>query len=111
MKILSYIAVLMTFLTLNCGCSQHGSGIDKVLNSADNLMHAYPDSALKMLRQLEGSSLNASDKARYALLLTKAQTKSNEFIGSDSIIKIAYDYYDNRNDSMEMQSKTYYGEI
>ena len=66
MKILSYIAVLMTFLTLNCGCSQHGSGIDKVLNSADNLMHAYPDSALKMLRQLEGSSLNASDKARYA---------------------------------------------
>lgn len=111
MKILSYIAVFMTFWVVNCGCSRHGSETDKVLNSADNLMHAYPDSALKMLRQLEGSSLNASDKARYALLLTKAQTKSNEFIGSDSIIKIAYDYYDNRNDSMEMQSRTYYGEI
>ncbi len=67
-------------------------------------MQVYPDSALRMLRQLEGSSLNASDKARYALLLTKAQTKSNEFIESDSIIKIAYDYYDNRNDSMETVS-------
>ncbi len=111
MKILSYIAVFMTFWVLNCGCSQHGSETDKVLNSADNLMQVYPDSALKMLRQLEGSSLNASDKARYALLLTKAQTKSNEFIESDSIIKIAYDYYNNSGDSLEMQSAYYYGKI
>lgn len=97
----------MTFWVLNCGCSRHGSETDKVLNSADNLMQVYPDSALKMLRQLEGSSLNASDKARYALLLTKAQTKSNEFIGSDSIIKIAYNYYNNSGDSLEMQSAYY----
>ncbi len=111
MKRLLYIAVLMTFLVLNYGCSRHESKTGCVLDSVDNLMQSYPDSALRMLRQLEGFSLNASDKARYALLLTKARTKNNEFIRSDSIIKIAYDYYDNHNDSLEMQSKTYYGEI
>ncbi len=111
MKKLLYIAVFITFLVLNCDCSRHRSGIDRVLDSADNLMPTYPDSALKILKQVEGFSLKASDKARYALLLTKAQNKCNVFIGSDSIIKIAYDYYNNSGDSLEMQSAYYYGKI
>ncbi len=111
MKRLLHIAVSLTLLVANYSCSQSGSGTGRILDSADNLMQAHPDSALKILKDINTSLLSESEAARYALLLTKAQIKNNIFIGSDSIIKIAYNYYDNRNDSLEMQSKTYYGEI
>ncbi|MDE6338609.1 MAG: hypothetical protein K2K97_02330, partial [Muribaculaceae bacterium] len=67
--------------------------------------------ALAIMQAVDTAGLSRPRLARYALLLTKAQTKNNVRLGNDSIIGIAYDYYVNKGDSMDMMASCYYGEI
>lgn len=64
------------------------------LAKAENIMYEHPDSALHILKNM--TTPNASDKYQHAtwcLLLTQAKVKNYIKLESDSIISIAYNYF------------------
>lgn len=57
-------------------------------------MDSMPDSALTILQSVDTSTLSSpSDRAAYSLLLSRALDKNYMDLTSDSIARIAYDYY------------------
>lgn len=77
-------------------------------------MEVYPDSALLLLDQLpHPEKLHGKQRADYALLLTQARDKNHlDSLQSDSIIKIAVDYYRNSEDKVKAgEALFYYGKI
>ena len=75
---------------LACGCTT----VPDKLQSAERLMETAPDSALHILQHIHAHKLySTSDKALYALLMCQAQNKNNITVESDSLIKIATDFY------------------
>lgn len=98
-KITHYILyILIAFAALlNIQCS--GNGKEKTplpeLVHAESVMFDHPDSALHILEDMPMPSAR-SDKENHALwclLLTQAQYKQVMKISSDSLVRIAYDYY------------------
>lgn len=72
-------------------------------------MQEYPDSALTILESIpHPEKLYGSDKAAYALFLTRAKTKLNIYQKSDSLIRIAVDYYDRSWDKARKMQAYYY---
>lgn len=73
----------------------HGCSISPdELKSADQLMESRPDSALKLLLKVHHKQfLSPSQKALYALLLSKAFDKNDSIVVTDSLIDIATSYY------------------
>ena len=98
-KITHYILYILIAFTalLNIRCS--GNGKEKTplpeLVHAESVMFDHPDSALHILEDMPMPSAR-SDKENHALwclLLTQAQYKQVMKISSDSLVRIAYDYY------------------
>ena len=74
---------------------------------ADSLMVDKPDSALSLLQQIGDSKhLSKEENALYALLMTQAQFKNHQPPISDSLLRIAYEYYIPGNDSLR-KAQTY----
>lgn len=70
------------------------SGTPVELNTAEQLMETAPDSALHILQQLNSHQLHSHpDKALYALLMSQALDRNDIKLVTDSIIKVATDYY------------------
>ena len=85
----------LCLLVVSCG---HTSPQDKVLLArADSLMETHPDSALTLLKHITDKHLSSSDHALYALLMSQALDKNNIEVRSDSLIRIAVNYYGPRN--------------
>ena len=84
-------------------------GHDSRLDKADALMYPAPDKALALLDSIDPATLRGeADRARYALLYSKAQNKNHIFPTSDSLIDIAVDYYDRSgHDSLRMLAHFY----
>jgi cbb3-type cytochrome oxidase subunit 3 len=92
------ILLSLCLLVASCG---HTSPQDKVLLArADSLMEAHPDSALTLLKHITDSKrLSSSDHALYALLMSQALDKNNIEVQSDSLIRVATNYYNGAKDS------------
>lgn len=93
------------------GCVSCGTGRDvsNVLDTAAGLMGDRPEQALSMLESLDVDELSsASGKARYALLYTQALDKNRVDVQSDSLIRLAVDYYDRRGSERERALAHYY---
>lgn len=98
-----FISLLFLFSLIGCN-----SNIDSTLVSADLIIEYAPDSAYRILKSLDPACLNDDDRAYYALLFTQAQIKCNEDIKSDSLIKIAFEAYQNHPDvNKKIRSKFY----
>ena len=82
---------------LNIRCS--GNGKEKTplpeLVHAESVMFDHPDSALHILEAMPMPSArrDKENHALWCLLLTQAQYKQVMKISSDSLVRIAYDYY------------------
>lgn len=90
----------------------HGRGNEAMLlHRAESLMQESPDSALSILTSIpHPEKLYGSNRADYALFLTRAKIKLRLHHSSDSLIRIAVDYYDKRwNDERKMQAYYYRG--
>lgn len=90
----------------------HGRGSETtLLHRAESLMQESPDSALSILMSIpHPEKLYGSNRADYALFLTHAKIKLRLHHSSDSLIRIAVDYYDKRwNDERKMQAYYYRG--
>ncbi|NDV66286.1 lipopolysaccharide assembly protein LapB [Bacteroides sp. 224] len=79
----------------------------------DSLIKVQPDSTLQMLRNIPIEELaNPKDYADYALLVTKAKDANRIIHTSDSLIRIAVDYYqDTRNKKKKRQAYFYLGRV
>lgn len=103
-----YIILLLTLTTiLLAGCKVRHSG---KIDEAYQLTSQAPDSALAILNGIKQSRLSDSEKARFALVYTMAQDKSGLDVDNDSLIAIAYTFYDNRKaDSLYAKCEYYTG--
>ena len=82
----------------------------QVIHQAELLMQEQPDSALHLLQTLHRPSLTGETLARYALIHSIAQDKSGLDVTSDSLLRIAYDYYCRHpEDSLYARSQYYMG--
>ena len=98
-KITHYILYILITCTalLNIQCS--GNGKEKTplpeLVHAESVMFDHPDSALHILEAMPMPSArwDKENHALWCLLVTQAQVKLIMKISSDSLVRIAYDYY------------------
>ena len=98
-KITHYILyILIAFTALfNIRCS--GNGTEKTplpeLVHAESVMFDHPDSALHILEDMPMPSArrDKENHALWCLLVTQAKVKQLIKISSDSLVRIAYDYY------------------
>lgn len=111
MRRLLYIGLLLFFgLLFSCIDKSAFTAFDK----AERYMEIYPDSALLLLNQIpHPERLHGKQQADYALLLTQARDKNYlDSLQSDSLIKIAVDYYRGSEDRVRAgKAFLYYGKV
>lgn len=108
MRHICHLSMLMLLLLACCiiSCSNHKQ--QEILNSAESLMEAHPDSALTILEGIEKSELGSKEeKARYALLMSMALDKNYIDTTSFDVLQPAIDYYLENGDPTE-KLRTYY---
>ena len=91
-KILIYISATLVLATLFF-FFRPKNNIRHELVLAEKVMNDHPDSALHILEKMKSGALIGENKALYALLTTQAQFKNRIYVSSDSLIKLAFDYY------------------
>jgi len=110
-RTLGYIlCYLLAFSFTGC---QDRKGTAPILKEAEALMYTRPDSALQMLEAISQSEqLTGKEQADYALLLTQARSRNRITATSDSLIRIASDYYQDSNDkARKAKAFLYLGDV
>jgi len=103
-RLLQYSLICMIL----CGCS----AVPNEIKTAEDLMESAPDSALHILKHVNPHKLyTRSNKALYALLMSQALDRNDIKIESDSIIKIATDYYTEKEPERAGCAWFYHGRI
>ena len=100
------IGKLFLFIVL-AGCQQNDK-YTALLLQADSIMNVRPDSALALLNLIQFPQvMKTADRALYSLLFTQAEQKNRISHTNDSLIRIAVDYYKDKDDK-EQETKAYY---
>ena len=83
-------------------CTQTGMDV-KLLEQVENCVEVYPDSAMQLINLIENPEhLHGKERADYALLLAQTLDKNYlDSLQSDSLIKIAVDYYKGGDDKVK----------
>ena len=113
-KHLYLISVLSCLLGLLWACTPSVDKADVLLVHAGECMEMHPDSALYFLQQIpHPDRLHGRQQADYAFLLTQARDKNYlDSLQSDSLIKIAINYYEKHNDKVKAgKASFYYGNV
>lgn len=107
MKKLLYTCLISLFGLL-AACQQNASS--DIFSRIEDCMEAHPDSALSLLHQIpHPERLSGKQRADYALLLTQARDKNFlSSLQSDSLIKIAVDYYRDSEENVKAGKALYY---
>lgn len=94
MKPNAVTCLLLIFCVMNLffGCSQRKAAPLLELERAEAVMFDHPDSALRILESMPMPT-DKEQHALWCLLVTQAKYKQYLPIPSDSLIRIAYDYY------------------
>ena len=71
-------------------------------------MQSQPDSAMHLLQTIDRHSLSGERLARYAIIYSIAQNKSGTDTRSDSLLRIAFDYYNSHTDDTLYARSQYY---
>lgn len=94
LKKIFFLSVLVGLLS-SC---QYNYTENKTILRAERLLYISPDSAYTILRSIKHpEKLSESDYAAWCLHYTHAQYKLQEQIKSDSLVRIAINYYSNSN--------------
>ena len=105
MKRTLFTSIILVTLVSAC-CKTE---ICKTLDSAESVLQSNPDSCLAIMESIVPSSLETKEeRARYALLMSAALDKNYIDVSSDSLIKVAVDYYSIRNDQCRRMQAHYY---
>ena len=104
------IWLLLLVISALHACAEKDRQERRVIHQAELLMQEQPDSALHLLQTLHRPSLTGETLARYALIHSIAQDKSGLDVTSDSLLRIAYNYYCRHpEDSLYARSQYYMG--
>ena len=111
-----YFCFLCSFFALLAGCSGKRAGEHPLaeLVRAESVMFDRPDSALHILEAMPMPSArwDKENHALWCLLTSQAQVKLIMKISSDSLVRIAYDYYKPTNNARrKAMSALYMGNI
>ena len=90
---MKHTGILLTHVAalLFVACRTDNTSI-QLLDQAETLMNAAPDTALALLDSIDSQRLGRADNARYALLRSHALETNFIDITNDSLISIAVDY-------------------
>lgn len=98
----------LAFLVCLFSCTENRN-VRTIFDQAESIMSTAPDSALALIRSIDGQSLSTKGlRARHALLLIMAQDKCYIDVREDSTITVAYDYYRHHGDMKDRLLATYY---
>lgn len=107
-KLLIIIPTALQVLLWATGCGKDGRS-PEALQLAEEIMNENPDSAYKLLRDINTGKLTArGDSALYHLLLTQAKYKCYEDITTDSMIDFCANYFEGTNDKHHAMLASYY---
>lgn len=107
MRVLRLSFLLLLFGLILASCHKQA---DRLISQAGELMQSHPDSALRLLQAIDRYSLSDERLARYAIIYSIAQNKSGIDICSDSLLRIAFDYYSQHSkDTFYARSRYYMG--
>lgn len=109
---MKYLISLLVLLSL-FGCGNN-TRIEQELSHAANLMRNEPDSSLRIIESIDPDDISRrSTRAKYALLYSQALDKNYEDTDDDSLMRIAYRYYNKRmcSDSLRFLLNYHYGRI
>ena len=84
--------LFLVLCTALFGACSHGDS-ERILRQAETVVQEQPDSAISLLQTIDRHSLGSEREARFCLLYTMAQDKCLIEVSSDSLLRIAYDYY------------------
>ena len=110
------IYITIIFFLIISGCSRSGQVNKQIpeLVKAEKVMFDHPDSALHILESMEkpSSRTDKENHALWCLLTSQAKVKLIMKIPSDSLVKIAYDYYKPTNNAKrKAMASLYMGDI
>lgn len=91
-----FVPIWIVLLLAGCG---HGENrrAEEVVSEAAGLLYGSPDSALRLIERIDpGKISRRSTRARYALVYSAALDKNYVDVDRDSLISIAWRYYENR---------------
>lgn len=86
-----YILLAFMLVVIFGACHQSHK---KELDLAYALVESNPDSALVFLSHINQDKLSEEEMAKYALVYYMAQDKTGKDVDNDSLIRIAYDWYE-----------------
>lgn len=102
------IILIFCFTAIILAAACRRSDFEHQVQRAETLMESTPDSALAIAQALKPDS--RAERARAALLLTKARYKAYVPLTDDSLINIAAEHYAGSGDSLEIQALFFQGE-
>ena len=106
---MKWFKLILLFVVFGFASCEYKQSLSPLFLEIDSLLDVHPDSALIFLENgmQDIESMTSAQQAEYALLLTQAFDKNYIPYSSDSIIKIAVDYYNNR-DNIALKGRSYY---
>ena len=116
MKQIIYAVIILHSILIISGCNGNKTA-DKLmpeLEQAEKVMFDHPDSSLHILESMEvpSSRTDKENHALWCLLTSQAQVKLIMNISSDSLVRIAYNYYKpTDNARRKAMSALYMGDI
>lgn len=102
---ISFTILFFVMLSVLVSCHQSHK---RELDLAYTLAESKPDSALAFLNRINQGKLSDKDMAKYALIYYMAQDKSGLDVDNDSLILIAYDWYEGHQEDSLYASSLYY---
>lgn len=101
-----FIGGVMTGIGTGCSNMQ----VERMLQQADSLTTAQPDSAVALLQAWKQTmaSQRKAERMRYGLLRVKANDKARRTNLSNTLIKEVVDYYERKNDRQRLPEAYYY---
>ncbi len=91
------VAFIVASVAVSCGSNPE---IDRQLTKAEEIMERHPDSAYIILKGTDYEVLSIREqKARYALILAKANMYMGRSLVTDTIIPFAINFYKDSGDT------------
>ncbi|MBO6012763.1 MAG: hypothetical protein J6P82_04520, partial [Bacteroidales bacterium] len=114
-RYLSFI-VIPVLIGMSVGCNRRAANaVDTTLDAIESIVLSRPDSALQILYRLDSLLTTGEAKlqgeeqtARYALLKSQTFDKNLIDLTSDSLIRIAFDYYTQHGNDQERMKSWFY---
>ncbi len=103
-----FFILFLILIPLFFSCNHHDTKEDRMMNDAEKIVEAYPDSAVGLLDSIKPTRLNKKRYHHYILLLLQAKDKSYQDITADTTIFATKNYYVHKHDLPNAAMAAYY---